>query len=50
MLFLYVILIFITLLIEDHISTKRRVKLFKQVLEEELRRIKVESLSTPGGK
>ena len=47
---LYVILVFVALLIEDHISTKRHIRLFKQVLEEELRRLKAESLSTPGGK
>ena len=46
---LYVILVFVALLIEDHISTKRHIRLFKQVLEEELRRLKAESLSTPGG-
>lgn len=47
---LYVILVFVALLIEDHISTKRHIRLFKQVLEEELRHLKAESLSTPGGK
>lgn len=46
----YLFLIWFGLIIDDYILTKRHVKMFKQAMTEELRRLKAESLSTPGGK
>jgi dsRNA-specific ribonuclease len=45
----YLILIFLGLIVDDYILTKRHIKLFKQAMTEELRRLKAESLNTPGG-
>jgi purine-cytosine permease-like protein len=46
----YLILIWLGLIVDDYILTKRHVKMFKKVMDEELRKLKAEALSTPGGK
>jgi purine-cytosine permease-like protein len=46
----YLILIWLGLIVDDYFLTKRHVRMFKQVMTEELRKLKAESLATPGGK
>jgi len=46
----YLFLIWLGMIIDDYIWTKRHVRLFKRAMTEELRRLKAESLSIPGGK
>jgi hypothetical protein len=49
-LIVYFILILLGLIIDDYILTKRHIKMFKQVMTDELRKLKAESLTLPGGK
>jgi hypothetical protein len=49
-LLVYLVLIWLSLIVDDYILTKRHVKMFKKVMTEELRKLKAESLSLPGGK
>jgi hypothetical protein len=46
----YLICIWLGLIVDDYILTKRHVKMFKKAMDEELRKLKAESLSLPGGK
>jgi hypothetical protein len=48
-LILYLVCIWLGLIVDDYILTKRHVKMFKKVMDEELRKLKAEALSTPGG-
>jgi hypothetical protein len=45
----YLFLIWLGLIVDDYILTKRHVRMFKEVMTEELRKLKAESLSIPGG-
>jgi hypothetical protein len=49
-LLVYLFLIFLSLIVDDYILTKRHIKMFKQVMTDELRKLKAESLTLPGGK
>lgn len=47
---IFAFLVWLALVIEHHIATRRHVKMVKDVMTDELRKLKAESLSTPGGK
>jgi hypothetical protein len=49
-LLVYLFLIFLSLIVDDYILTKRHIKMFKQAMTDELRKLKAESLTLPGGK
>jgi hypothetical protein len=49
-LIVYFVLILLGLIVDDYILTKRHIKMFKQVMTDELRKLKAESLTLPGGK
>lgn len=46
----YLILIWLGLIVDDYILTRRHVRMFKQVMTDELRKLKAEALAMPGGK
>lgn len=46
----YLFLIWLGLIVDDYILTRRHVRMFKEVMQEELRNLRNESLHIPGGK
>lgn len=45
----YLILIWLGLIVDDYILTRRHVQMFKKVMDDELRKLKAEALAMPGG-
>lgn len=46
---IFTFLVWLALVIEHRIATRRHVKMVKDVMTDELRKLQAESLATPGG-